>query len=35
MKMKVTHLRLNLWLGHFIAARLLWAAGYAQGRYKA
>jgi hypothetical protein len=20
-------------LGHFIAARLLWAAGYAQGRY--
>jgi len=25
----------NLRLGHFIVARLLWAAGYAQGRYKA
>jgi hypothetical protein len=30
---KFTHGLRNLWLGHFIVARLLWAAGYAQGRY--
>jgi hypothetical protein len=29
---KVMHGLPNLRLGHFIAARLLWAAGYAQGR---
>jgi len=29
---KITHGLPNHWLGHFIAARLLWAAGYAQGR---
>jgi len=29
---KVKHGLHNLRLGYFIAARLLWAAGYAQGR---
>jgi len=28
---KVKHGLPNHWLGHFIATRLLWAAGYAQG----
>jgi len=30
---KITHGLPNHRFGHFIAARLLWAAGYAQGRY--
>jgi len=30
---EITHDLRNHRLGHFTAARLLWAAGYAQGRY--